>query len=273
MLWQRVLTALALLPPVLAAIFLLPNYALAICFSGLAGLAAWEWAGLASITKPASKFSYAFVCVGLMVLASVVLPLSVKIGLWVLALLWWALGLLWIFRYPVGFEAGKPSQLTVSVIGLLVFPSALSAIAHLHSVTKQGPILLLTFFVLIWAMDVGAYFSGKSFGKNKLAPKVSPGKTWEGFVGGLILAIIVGVTGGKYFLFGDAALHWTWWLTVASIPALSVIGDLCESLLKRQAGVKDSGNILPGHGGVLDRIDSILAAAPIMAVATIFLLK
>ena len=138
-------------------------------------------------------------------------------------------------------------------------------LSQLHRSGDDGPVLVLFLFVLIWVADSGAYFAGRAFGKTKLSPFVSPGKTWAGAMGalaGAVFSAVVLITGGWA---GDAALV-PFVLLSLLVTAVSIGGDLWESRLKREAGVKDSGNLLPGHGGVLDRVDSLLAAAPVFAV-------
>jgi phosphatidate cytidylyltransferase len=134
----------------------------------------------------------------------------------------------------------------------------------------KGSWLILFVLLLVWAADTGAYAVGKLFGKHKLAPSVSPGKTWEGFFGGMVLAIIVAVIAAK--LLNIQSRDTTLFLVCCVVTVIaSVLGDLFESLTKREAGIKDSGTIFPGHGGMLDRIDSLIAAAPIFALATLLL--
>jgi phosphatidate cytidylyltransferase len=168
-----------------------------------------------------------------------------------LALTWWMLSTLWVAFWHV--ELSRPIKL---VCGLLTLLPSLTAVIALRAVSPPSLMMLL---LVVWAADIGAYFTGRAFGRHKLAPRVSPGKTWEGLAGGLAAAVLVAAAGGA-------------WLPVARGPFIlicmfvclfSVVGDLSESLFKRQAGVKDSGALFPGHGGVLDRVDSLTAAAPV----------
>ena len=179
-----------------------------------------------------------------------------------LAVLWWFAATWLVIGYPAssrywGQGVGK------LVIGLLILLPAWQGLVLL----KQWPLangLILAVMVLVWAADIGAYFSGKTFGKRKLAPKVSPGKSWEGLYGGLaaslLITLVVGLqqgwsAGGLLLALAGAAV----------VVLISVVGDLTESMFKRQSGIKDSSNLLPGHGGVLDRIDSLTAAIPVFA--------
>jgi phosphatidate cytidylyltransferase len=148
---------------------------------------------------------------------------------------------------------------TASIAGFFVLVPAWLALARLHA---SDPQLLLYLLLLVVAADIGAYFAGRRFGKNKLAPRVSPGKTWEGVLGGLAASALMALIGVRWFEVSAASFIGLCALVVAA----SIVGDLTESLFKRHAGLKDSGSLLPGHGGLLDRVDSITAAAPVFLV-------
>jgi phosphatidate cytidylyltransferase len=252
---QRVITALPLGLAVLGILlFMSPWVAVAvIALIFLAG--AWEWAGLAGAGSALSRFVYV---------------LAVAAGLWLgwtatadadgllfflrIAALWWLVAFFWIVLAPQ--RGGKGAA---AVVGWLVLVSAAVSLARLAMLEPNGRALLLFMIVLIVAADVGAYFGGRQFGRSKLAPRVSPGKTWEGFAVGMLAATAVSATGAYFF--GGGVLPW---LALGVMVALvSVIGDLTESMFKRRAGLKDSSGLLPGHGGVLDRVDSVTAAAPV----------
>ncbi|MBS63039.1 MAG: hypothetical protein CMN27_08815 [Salinisphaera sp.] len=144
--------------------------------------------------------------------------------------------------------------------GLLTLVAAVAAVTYLHQ-SDQGALLLLAFFFLVWAADTGAYIAGRTFGRHKLAPAVSPGKTREGAVGGVVAAMVFAGLGAWVLGFGEARLV-GFVLLGAWVAVISIVGDLTISMFKRHAGIKDSGTLFPGHGGVLDRLDSVLAAAP-----------
>ena len=265
MLLQRVLTALVLLPLAVAAIWFLPTTGLALLFTALALVAAHEWAALSGLSAAPAKFGYVALGALLILLAVFALPAFGHLLLWGCAALWWLIALVWIVRYPAGFSPSRPSPALRAGIGLLIFASTISGLAALHAHASNGPLFVLATFVIVWAADIGAYFAGRGFGRHKLAPRVSPGKTWEGFVGGFVAAVAASA-GMAVLLFAPEQRPWLLWLLLcAALSVVSVIGDLSESLLKRHAGVKDSGGLLPGHGGVLDRVDSLLAVAPLMA--------
>jgi phosphatidate cytidylyltransferase len=162
--------------------------------------------------------------------------------------------LCWVLIWP-----GAVSSPSAAVAGLVVLVPAWLALSQLHA---HNPLFMLFLLLLVVAADVGAYFAGRRFGRHKLAPRVSPGKTWEGVGGGVVGATIVAIIGALW-------LHMPFLLFIALCVVVvfaSIVGDLTESLFKRHAGLKDSGNLLPGHGGVLDRVDSITAAAPVFLV-------
>lgn len=272
MLIQRVITALVLLPPVLATLWYGSTDLVGGVFGAVVLIAVYEWAALtlrrAAQGRPddrALRIAYVFAAAAL-IAAAILLRRTPFV--WVLVAgtcLWWLLMLRWISQFPVGFSERYPPRWIKAVAGLLVIPGTIGAVMLLHA-GPDGPFRLMFALFLIWAADVGAYFAGKAFGRHKLAPEVSPGKTWEGVIGGVVLSLlIVGIAGTWLFhLRGSAWPPFV--LMCIAIVLISIVGDLGESLLKRQAGAKDSGTLLPGHGGLLDRVDSLLAALPAMAI-------
>lgn len=169
------------------------------------------------------------------------------------ALVWWAAALLWLFAYPTPV----PRALTWIAAILVLLPAWLA----IDFVFRVSPNLLLFMLIIVWAADIGAYFAGKRFGRVKLAPRVSPGKTWEGVLGGMLLVVAVAFAGSAVLDAAPLLLV----PFVLSVAALSIVGDLTVSVFKRNADIKDSGKLFPGHGGLLDRIDSVMAAAPLFA--------
>ncbi|CAD5108285.1 phosphatidate cytidylyltransferase [Zestomonas carbonaria] len=265
MLKQRVITALILLPIALGGFFLLDGAAFATFIALVVTLAAWEWARLAGIEAQAGRVAYATLVAGLILL----LYLARGGAPWLagavllLAVLWWLLAIALVIGYPATsrYWAGTPARL---LIGLLILLPAWQGLV----LFKEWPLanwLIVSVMVLVWAADIGAYFSGKAFGRRKLAPRVSPGKSWEGLFGGLLLSLLIVAGVGLYRDWTTGDLLWGL-IGAAAVVLISVVGDLTESMFKRQSGVKDSSNLLPGHGGVLDRIDSLTAAIPVFAV-------
>lgn len=268
MLKQRVITALILAPLTLWGIWVLPSDILALILAAIFTLAGWEWSRLVGLECHLARIGYSLI---FPVLFYLLHPLLSQ-GTWpqfvlVLSLMWWVMALMSVLTYPRSAAMWKGSAIIRGIAGLFVLIPSWAALVLLHSQFDHGYFILLAF--IIWGADTGAYFSGRAFGKRKLAPRVSPGKSWEGVIGGLLLALAV-ATFATYWLppvGGYAAFLLLVFMTVF----ISVLGDLSESLFKRIMDLKDSGGILPGHGGVLDRIDSVTAAAPLFTLGLIWL--
>ncbi|MDQ2068340.1 phosphatidate cytidylyltransferase [Natronospira bacteriovora] len=252
MLKQRIITALILAPLAIAAIFLLSPLAFGLLLASVMAVAAWEWAGLSGVNRAPLRAVFAFA-----VFISCLPVAFLSPGWeWLLAVLpLWILAFFWLSRAHL-----QPPGAVRLIFGWGILLATCTAITLLQ---QSGPWYVILALALVAGADVGAYFAGKAFGRHRLAPSISPGKTWEGVAGGACLAILVAVA-GAWFL--DARSMWAFSLAGVIAAVLSVGGDLVESILKRQAGVKDSGRILPGHGGLLDRMDSLLVAAPILAI-------
>jgi phosphatidate cytidylyltransferase len=270
---HRLITAAILIPLFVWGTLVLPSRYFALLIGLVVAIGAWEWTGLAGL---ASKWRYAGVLITLVAMASAAQfmmqgeALSALLGI---VVIWWVAGLAWVIAYdrrtPESHGSAGPSlretgpvRLMRASLGLLILVPPWLALVALHSSGVYGPGYVLFLFVLVWTADSAAYFAGRKWGRAKLAPNVSPGKTWSGVGGGLCMALLVALSGGVVL-----GLNWEETLrfvVVGGVTAgFSIVGDLLESMFKRQAGVKDSGSLLPGHGGVLDRIDSITAAAPV----------
>jgi phosphatidate cytidylyltransferase len=229
-------------------------------FAGVFTVAAWEWAGFGALSAPAARLAYTL---AMAVLLGAAWDWSGEpshlLILLKAACVWWLLALSWLC-----FAPGLNSPTLALLCGVPVLVPAFIGLARVLVAVRgfaRGPELVLWMLLLVCAADVGAYFAGRRFGRHKLAPRVSPGKSWEGAVGGLAAVALVALLGCLHFGLPAAA-------GVAfgcAVGIFSVVGDLTESLFKRGVGLKDSGNILPGHGGLLDRIDSVTAAAPLYA--------
>lgn len=256
MLASRIITALILAPLAIAAIYLLPLEGYALVFLGVAWLGAYEWAGLCGLAAPLQRAGYLLV-LGALILLAWLRPELRSLALW-LAVLTWLGGFVAVLRFPASARWLGRQRVTAAA-GLLVMGGAWTALVRLREADAHW---VLWLFLLAWSADVGAYFAGRSFGKRRLAPAVSPGKTWAGFWGGLGAALLL-CTALQMSLLG--AWTWPWAVVVVLLVVVAVLGDLVESMLKRVSGAKDSGSLLPGHGGVLDRIDSIIAALPFFA--------
>lgn len=256
----------------IAAIVYLPTPWLAAFLLLLCLLAAREWAKLAGIVTRAGWLVYAITLSGAVAALWVALEDSspVAVAVPIGAAVFWILALGVVLTYPRS-RIVLQSKLAMIAAGAVALPGAWLALVQTAK-APQGPGLLIWLLAAVAAADIGAYFAGRRFGRRKLAPQVSPGKTWEGVIGGAVAILAWGVVGAVYF--GDATPAWPRWLAlVAVLFVASVTGDLFESAFKRARGVKDSGGLLPGHGGILDRVDSVIATAPVFAVLAPVLLE
>jgi phosphatidate cytidylyltransferase len=269
---QRVATAVVVLAAFLLAVFLLPPRAFALIVMVILVLAAHEWAKLIGLA-PGAAAVYAML-VALVACALLFAPQAAFARGWpprLLAVVCGVATLFWLLVAPFWVIARWParSPWVMSVVGLITLPALWMALVQLHA---RSPWVLLAAMGLVWIADTAAFFAGRRFGRHKLAPQVSPGKTWEGVAGALagvaVYAILVAcLRAGDSDPALDAAAIIAWVGIALVLVAMSIVGDLYESWLKRTAGVKDSGALLPGHGGVLDRIDALLAAMPPAALA------
>jgi len=258
---QRTVTGLILVAVLLVVFFRLPPAAAVILIGAFIVAGAWEWAAFAGWSSTPGRLGYA----GLLLVAVLAIAILGPRGLptaWIVwvGLIWWLCAFLLVLRYPVQFG----SWVTAFCGLLILLPVWVAALAVLGS-SRGGPGMLLYALAMVWAADVGAYFVGRRVGRVRLAPQVSPGKTWEGVIGGLLAAICVAAVGG--LLLGLPA-RTAAALAVplgSSLALVSVLGDLTVSLFKRNAGLKDSGSLFPGHGGVLDRVDGVCVALPVYA--------
>lgn len=273
MLKQRVITAVILLAVLMASMFTLPPVGLAMVFTVAVLIASWEWAQLAGLTSLLPRLLYAAGCAALMGLViwycqlfSADIQLDRLQDILGLGCLWWAIALLWVKGYP-GSASVWGSVFMRVLMGYLVLIPAWLGLLFLRD-HQLGVALLLIMLALVACADIGAYFTGRAWGKAKLAVHVSPGKSWVGFWGGLTTSCLFAVV--VWWFWGAQYLSLMAVVAIAVATGLaSVLGDLLESMVKRHQGVKDSGTILPGHGGVMDRIDSITAASPVFALSII----
>ena len=268
MLLKRILTASIIMPITVFSILVLTQTGLALALALILIVSSCEYCNLIQIKHLAGKALYTLVILVVTYFLSST-PSNLTVVLYASAV-WWLIALIWVAMYPKGSSLLRKNLVVKLVNGLFILvPMAISLMA-LHSKDSS---LVLFLLVLIWASDIGAYFVGKFFGRNKLCLDVSPGKTFEGVYGGIALAQVVAIMYvyistqtpilNDFLIFSFLGLM---------ISLVAVLGDLFESVLKRIAEVKDSGNILPGHGGVLDRIDSLTSSAPIFFLLFTFLL-
>jgi phosphatidate cytidylyltransferase len=271
MLLPRLLTALVLLPVVLGSVWFLAGTLWLYLLLSLVGLlGAWEWGPMMGLPPQAAGRRWAYVLLSAVCLAAGWLAQVWWPWIAGLSLAWWLLVLALIPGFPENLQRHRPGVLLLGMVGQVLWVPAVLCLALLAA--SDHGLRLIYLMALVWAADVGAYLAGRNFGRSKLAPKVSPGKTREGAGGGLLLCGIYALAAGAYVFqpAGPAGLLLLAGLSLL-VAALSIVGDLGISMFKRLSGVKDSGKLLPGHGGILDRIDSLLAAAPAMALGLYWL--
>lgn len=264
MLKQRIITAAVLIPLVVWALLDLQSPVVTLLFALVAGLAALEWLQLIGIDGSRGKALLLMLLLLLGWLGLTYLPLTVLLSITVTV--WLFATLLVVFFANRPLKAGLSRLLRSPVFGFvamaLILTGFVGSASLLHGQWQQGPALILYVLVTVWLADSGGYFAGKRFGKHKLAVAISPNKTWEGVIGAQLLALLWAA--GFYFIVGGLNLSLAGWLLLtAFIVMVSIVGDLLESVFKRCFDKKDSGQLLPGHGGMLDRIDSLLAAVPV----------
>ncbi|QGM80902.1 phosphatidate cytidylyltransferase [Otariodibacter oris] len=289
MLKERILSAIIMIVVAVIALFWLTPLPFTLALSAIIVLSMWEWAQFAGFKRPVVRAIVAFVTVGILLFPIMAATHYVRAARFLtdestpflfLGCIWWIVSLGLVVSYPGSAKIWVKSISAKFIFGFCTLvPFLLGVLAlrfyQYNTNAHQGAYLLLYVFVLVWGADSGAYFVGRKLGKHKLAPKVSPGKSVEGAIGGVITSGIIA------FVFLQFAPLTILGREVATLPfvflsiltvAVSILGDLSESMFKRQANIKDSSNLIPGHGGILDRIDSLTAAVPIFATGFFFFL-
>lgn len=286
MLKQRLITALILLPLALYCVFGLALEWFTLVISVVMLGAAWEWSPIIGLQRPYSRALYTFSVAVLLAALQWWVPVEQiwqehslhPIYFWTLIAggAWWIVATLMVLNYPNSRRMWARTRSIAGVFGYLILVPAAAGMFAVRSLNYAedplfGGFVLLFILLLVWAADVGAYFAGVRYGRNKLMPAVSPGKTMEGLMGGIALAFVVMMVVAQWVQV-PAAQYSGYYFTGLLTVVVSVFGDLTESMFKRCAGVKDSGKLLPGHGGLLDRIDSLTAALPVFTLAYLWLL-
>lgn len=289
MLKERVLSAIVMIIAVLAAIFWLSPLPLTIMVAAIVTAGMWEWAQFVGFKNALPRAVVAIVSAMLFILLIMANTDYINAAkfltdsstpLLFIGCVWWVVALGLVVSYPNSATLWAKSVVAKFVFGFVTlipfFVGLLALRFNNYRIDQyQGTYLLLYVCLLVWGADSGAYFFGRAFGKHKLAAKVSPGKSWEGALGGVLISGIIAV------LFLQLAPTNVFGRELASVPfialsvvtvAVSILGDLAESMFKRQAGIKDSSNLIPGHGGILDRIDSLTAAIPVFAIGFFFII-
>lgn len=266
MLRARILTSMVLITLVIFSLFALSSFSFGIAALLLMGIAAWEWAGLCEIQNKYVRFAYVIVFFVMCIASLELIPLQIL--LWV-TLFWWLLAFVFTVSFPKLQAYWAKGTIRRAIMGFFVMVPCWITLYALHS-SDFGADYILLALLIVCSADTGAYFVGMRFGKHSLAPHLSPGKTIEGALGGLMSAILVMLLFA--WIYGVNPAIWLRYAALGVFTALfSILGDLFVSMLKRQCGIKDTGKILPGHGGVLDRIDSTTAALPIFTLGLLFL--
>lgn len=270
MLLQRFITALVLVPLVVLLILLSPTGLLALVAAAAFLLALREWMQLSGISRPRA------LAAGLVV-ATLVFALlwSARAAAWMpLALVagvaWWLIACVWLRHFAFAAAPTIENRALKLLAGAFVVFPAWIAVISIDTRMVHGHAWMLLALVIVWVADIGAYFSGRAFGQRKLAPQISPGKTWAGAYGAMAAGVVVAVLGG-WLLDVRGGRLLALGLLAALTVAVSIVGDLLESLMKRHAQVKDSGTLIPGHGGLMDRLDSVFAALPVFAAGLLLL--
>ncbi|HEY3488048.1 MAG TPA: phosphatidate cytidylyltransferase [Gammaproteobacteria bacterium] len=267
MLKQRILTIAVTAPVFIALVLYSPTAVFSYAVLLLLMLGASEWARLSGLHTAATAVCYSLLF-GVLILLAIFFPVPEDYHVWIYlaALCWWLIVSVWLVAYQRSRYVVHSPVLKL-LMGLLTLLPPWYALTEIHASPVRGPGWVLLLFVVVWAADIGAYIAGKLYGRIKLAPAISPGKTIEGLGGGLLGAILVVGVASFYFVSMPVMMLILLGMVTA---ALSVIGDLFGSMMKRMADVEDSGSLLPGHGGVLDRIDSMTIAAPLFAFGCLY---
>ena len=256
MIAARIITGVVFGAAITGAILFAPSPVTAAVLAVLWLAGVWEWGGFAKFPA-AGRVGYTGLFAVAMALGWSLLGEQGLSVLLLAALAWWVLALVLVMRYPRSF-----SSVFVALAGIVVLLPSWALLVRLHREGALGPELAFTLLVIVWAADVGAYAFGRMLGRTKLAPAVSPGKTWEGVTGGLITAGVAAALMASWLGLPVSRLV----ILAIGTALISVLGDLTQSMFKRNVGLKDSGKLLPGHGGVLDRIDSLTAAVPVFII-------
>lgn len=270
MLKLRLISAAIMIPVVVYGVLNLPThiFALVVALVFLAGM--WEWSRLIPLASMPSRVLFLLLIACLFAAAYMLGIDRIAWPVLLAACAWWVMALAWVARPELCGSGGRMCHMLKTGAGIMAAVPAWVALVMLHGSYMHGPGLVLALMVTVWLADSGAYFAGRALGRHKLAPVVSPGKTWEGVMGGVVAGMLFAVI---LAWIHSSSTGWTVSVAVIALVTIlfSVVGDLLESLMKRQSGIKDSSSLIPGHGGIFDRIDSLVAAAPMFAAGYIWM--
>lgn len=262
MLKYRLLTAFLLGPLILWAIYALPETYFVLFSFVLVTIGAWEWAVFAGWVKPLQRGL--FLAVNILLFIATLLLQNTELNLTIISasLLWWLVCIPLLLSFPFQKNNFLQAKGIKSIVGIVLLLGTLVSMVMIRNNPEYGSAFVLYLILIIWFADSGAYFAGRALGKNKLIPNVSPGKTWEGVTGAIIVTLIVAVI--SLDLLNIPSSHSIIFILITFVTVVySIVGDLSESMFKRMANIKDSGSLLPGHGGMLDRIDSLMSGLPV----------
>ncbi len=262
MLKYRLLTAFLMGPLILWAIYAMPENLFALFSLVLVSFGAWEWSVFAGWTKPYQRKLFFIINIFLFIAILYFATTELYIVIIVASLLWWIICVPLLLSFPHHKNNFIHTRIVKTFIGTILLSATLVSMVFIRNNPEYGSAFVLYLVLMIWFADSGAYFAGRALGKNKLIPNVSPGKTWEGVAGALVVTLVVALVAVK--LLNIPSSQSLIFILITFVTVIySIVGDLSESMFKRMVNIKDSGNLLPGHGGMLDRIDSLMSALPV----------
>ena len=270
MLKYRLLTAFLMGPIILWGIFSLPEFWFSFAAVILVTIGAWEWAAFVGLTKSLERTLFVLFNIALFLVVLYLQNRSINHAVIYSSVAWWLISIPLLLTFPFKDNHFLRLNLTKGLIGVVLLLATLVSMVLIRSNPNYGPEFVLYIILMVWFADSGAYFAGRTLGKNKLIPNVSPGKTWEGVIGALVVTVIASII--AIDLLNIPSSNSVFFVLITFVTVVySIVGDLSESMFKRMSDIKDSGHILPGHGGILDRIDSLMSALPIFFIGLLLM--
>ena len=262
MLKQRVVAGIVLVPLGIAAILFLPHPAFAALAGAIFVMGAWEWSRLAGWTTPVARWLYTISVAAALAALWWIDARSLYLTTIAVGGAAWAGAAAWLSRFQFASGDTPPVRILKGAVGLLILTACFATVVSLHRLPGDGPRWVLAVLAAVWITDTAAYFSGRAFGKRRMAPRISPNKTWAGAIGAFCASMTF-ISGALYVLVGPQVSPLAVVVLGLVTTAFAMVGDLFVSLLKRHRQIKDTGHLIPGHGGILDRFDGVLAAVPV----------
>ena len=270
MLKYRLLTAFLMGPIILWGIFSLPEFWFSFAAVILVTIGAWEWSAFVGLTKSLERTLFVLFNVALYLSVLYLQNSSINYAVIYSSAAWWLISIPLLLTFPFKDNHFLHLNFAKGLVGVVLLLATLISMVLIRSNPNYGPEFVLYIILIIWFADSGAYFAGRTFGKNKLIPKVSPGKTWEGVIGALVVTVASSII--AIDILNIPSPDSVFFVLVTFVTVVySIVGDLSESMFKRMSDIKDSGHILPGHGGILDRIDSLMSALPIFFIGLLLM--